>query len=180
MLRCVVLIVICIFAVGVTSQASKDCRFAYKYTAAELWNSEEKQQEFLSDVMYWEGNFAKHHVGLNRFSGLTYDGHGIDYSSGVPNEGYLHFWSAPSKESIHLIMLAKALQMNSLALQFVCNTCKSEEDQYNHAILLLTNKIKSYNLFNTQYPGFAGFLPWFDVNDSGCYPNDGWVRNFYF
>ena len=107
--RAVVLLLVLIsFTIYVDCQASKECRFAYKYTPQELWHSEEKQQEFLNDVMYWEGNFAKHHVGLNRFSGLTYDGHGIDYSSGVPNPGYLHFWSAPSKESVHLMMFSKS------------------------------------------------------------------------
>jgi len=36
--------------------------------------------------------------------------------------------------------------------------------------------MKSYELFNSQYPGFAGFLPWFDVTDSGCTPNEGWTN----
>lgn len=31
----------------------------------------------------------------------------------------------------------------------------------------LTQKITSYENFNKAYPGYGGFLPWYNVNDTG-------------
>jgi len=53
------------------------CRFVFNYTNEDLANPT-KQQQFMTEIFHWEGNFAKHMVGLNEVSGLTYDGHGID------------------------------------------------------------------------------------------------------
>lgn len=70
--------------------------------------------------------------------------------------GLLHYWSAPSKESIHLMVLARALQRNPLALRFVCNHCRTQDEQFHRAILLLTNKITSFENFDANFPGFGG------------------------
>ena len=148
------------------------------YSNSELWDSLEKQEDFLHQVMYWEGNFAKHRVGLDEILGVTYDGHGIDYYTGLPLEGYLHYWSAASKESVHLMMLAKALQKNEYALQFVCNDCGNSTAQYNYALTLLERKITTYEQWNMNYPGCGGFLPWYDANSTGLSPNEGWVCCF--
>jgi hypothetical protein len=61
-----------------TVSTADNCRFAMSYTFEEIWNDPQAQEQFLSDVMYWEGNFAKNYIGLNVASGLTYDGHGLN------------------------------------------------------------------------------------------------------
>ncbi len=54
----------------------------------------------------------------------TYDGHPIDYTTGKV-AGQPHLFSAASKESIHVALLALALDGNDRALTFVLNndTC---------------------------------------------------------
>jgi len=42
------------------------------------------------------------------------------------------------------------------------------------ALKLLETKMNSYELWNRTYPGYAGFLPWYQLNSSGIYPVDGW------
>ena len=81
------------------------------------------------------------------------------------------------------MMLARAIEGNALALSFVCNYCSNQTSQFNHAIKLLENKMNSYEKWNTDYPGFAGFLPWYNNTDEGCTPNQGWVNytlSFFF
>ena len=56
------------------------CRFAPLYTAEELYKNETLRNEFKWRVFGWEGNFAKNGVGLNIATGMTYDGHGIEYA----------------------------------------------------------------------------------------------------
>jgi len=170
-------VLLCAICATVASQSSTpNCRFALSYTLEELWDNPTLQDQFLDDVMYWEGNFAKNYVGLNVHAGLTYDGHGLNYTTGELGQGLLHYWSAASKESIHLMMLAKALQGNTKALRFICNNCTSTDDSLQYTLQIITNKITSYENWNTNFPGFGGFLPWFDVTDEGCVPNSGWTN----
>jgi hypothetical protein len=87
-----------------------------------------------------EAAFHAPGVGYNGASGFTYDGHGIDYASGGLAPGTLHEFSAPSKvrvcacvcgahcaivmssdmqESIHVALLAAAVNGSDVALTFV-------------------------------------------------------------
>jgi hypothetical protein len=65
-------------------------------------------------VAQWEGQFHSDGVGLNEAIAYTYDGHGIDFQTGGLADP-LHAFSAPSKESPHLMMLARALEGNKHA-----------------------------------------------------------------
>jgi len=97
-----------------------------------------------------------------------------------------HNFSAPSKESIHLSLLALGLEGNQNAIQFLtaCNS-PAAQNLYSHLnpseiiISILTKKISSYERWNKQYPGFGGFLPWYQVNDTGAvlFPTGQWVNH---
>eukprot|EP01121_Diplochlamys_sp_Union-15-3_P001464 TRINITY_DN11268_c0_g1_i1.p1 TRINITY_DN11268_c0_g1~~TRINITY_DN11268_c0_g1_i1.p1 ORF type:complete len:532 (+),score=71.97 TRINITY_DN11268_c0_g1_i1:51-1646(+) len=147
------------------------CRFALKYTTDEISSCGSCRTQFIQDVMFWEGHFHQPGVGYHAATGLTYDGHGINYTTGELADP-LHYWSAASKESIHLMMLAKALDGDSNAKVFINynNPDKAEST----ALEILQAKIKSYQLFNTTYPGFGGYLPWYYITSSGVIPANGW------
>jgi len=159
-----------ISAILLLATAQPSCRFAKQYTKTQLYTNETARDQFLKDVLYWEGKFHQDGVGINYKSGLTYDGHPIDYQTGKIS-GDVHIFSASSKESIHVSILAKIVQGDSLAQILISN---DSQTALNTAIELLTNKITSYEKFNAEYPGYGGFLPWFNVTDQGMDPTPGW------
>jgi hypothetical protein len=156
----------------VLAKTPSSCRFATQYSCNDFKNSE-KVDEYLSNVMYWEGQgFAQPNIAYDPKSGYTYDGHPIDYSTGKLY-GEPHLFSAPSKESIHLGILALALDGNKHALEFVGGMDKTLE--------LLQLKINGYLQFNASFPGFGCFTPWvsFD-NEKGTFvPIDSWTKPYY-
>jgi len=150
------------------------CRYAGFYTSQELLFNETSRNQFIENMMVFEGNFHKHGVGYNSKTGLTYDGHPINYTTGelalVP-----HPFSASSKESLHVGMLALALSGNSHAQIFINNNENNNDTTGNWtqtAVDVLTSKISSYEQFNTNFPGFGGFFPWFMNLDTGMIPTD--------
>lgn len=162
---------LCIFFIIIqviySLSAAPSCRFAFDYTADELLSSVDVQEKFLASVMYYEGQFHKDQVGYCAANGLTYDGRAINITTGEIADG-LHEFSASSKESVHVSMLALALSGNQFAQIFI-----SPEDPVKYepiAIDILTNKITSYETFNTNFPGFGGFFPWFVNNCSQMTP----------
>jgi len=173
----ILLVLVLAFACLFHSTFASECRFAKNYKIEEILNNAAIREQFKWDIASWEGNFAKNGIGLNMATGFTYDGHGINYATGLPENGTLHYWSAPSKESIHLILLAQSIAGDKYARKFVCNECAGPEwmdDAFKKTITILTNKINSYEKFNNTFPGFGGFLPWVYLNDSGIIPANGW------
>ncbi|KAK5576401.1 hypothetical protein RB653_007544 [Dictyostelium firmibasis] len=166
------------------------CRFAPSFTLQEIISS--SNQSFIDNVLFWEGNFHSNQVGVNYKCGYTYDGHALNYTTGELAQP-LHEFSAPSKESIHLGMLALALNEwvneeaeNYRAINFFHqNITRTNEEQneipysgnsnFDNVITILYRKINTYNQFNQRYPGFGGFHPWVSVNDSGLFLLDGWT-----
>lgn len=98
-------------------EAIPDCNFANKYSSDELIKDSGKRNEFLMAAAYWEGRFATHGNGLNVNAAVTYDGTQIDEDTGLQHAP-LHDFSAASKESIHLGLLALALDGNLLKSLF--------------------------------------------------------------
>jgi len=88
----------------------------------------------------------------------------------------VHSFSAASKESIHLGILALAVAGNEDALTFIDAAPPHVGDAKQKALLILERKINSYEKFNREFPGFGGFLPWFSVNDTGCAPLPDWAN----
>lgn len=145
------------------------CRFAPTFSTKMLLSNASSRDEFMRNVMVWESQFAK--VAVNNVTGLTYDGTEIDYTTGEPTSP-LHYWTAPSKESIHLMMLAKALDGNAFAQRFVDDGSQRsvEEIVLGH----LERKMNTFEKWNREFPGFGGFLPWVDNNASGVVPLPAW------
>lgn len=115
-----------------------------------LLDNEIVREEFLMKVLKWESNFMKN-VGIDHTTGLTLDGQQLDVTTGLPY-GDPHFFSAPSKESIHLSLLALALTENKYTRQLY---------SIDEAMALLKLKIATYEKFMTDFPGYGGFLPWY-------------------
>jgi hypothetical protein len=130
----------------VASAVSPSCRFALEYVCDDFVSNPLNIDEYLNQVMKWEGNFAQPGVGYDSLSGYTYDGHPLNYSSGGLY-GEPHLFSAPSKESIHVSILALAISGNKYALAFAGGLEK--------AISVLELKMKGYTDFNSAYPGFG-------------------------
>ena len=129
---------------------------------------------FVSCMAFWEGRI----LGAAYWDeqGLTRDGSFL-YANGTL--GPAHLFSAPSKESLHLGVLARALAGNVDALTFVvardCDengpleACQALAKQAGRAEALrqLAAKVASLERFGREFPGYGGFLPWFTVNASG-------------
>ena len=69
------------------------CRFSKQYTQAEILNNPDN---FISDLLFWEGKFHQNNVSLNTFNGMSYDGTLIDPTTGLATAK--HPFSAASKE----------------------------------------------------------------------------------
>lgn len=93
-------------------------------------------------------------IGYDAATGYTYDGHPLDVENGTL-WGQPHLFSAPSKESVHLGMLALAVSGNHLASIFVGGL--------SNALDLLSRKMVGYQTFNATYPGYGCFMPWVSV-----------------
>jgi hypothetical protein len=70
------------------------CRFSEQYTQAQILNNVD---DFISDVLFWEGKFHQNNVSLNTFNGMSYDGTLIDPTTGLATAK--HPFSAASKEA---------------------------------------------------------------------------------
>jgi hypothetical protein len=139
------------------------CRFAKQVSIDRLLNDNSYQHQFIMNMTYWEGKFATDGIGLDIKSGLTFDGHGIDYNSGELHDPQ-HTFSAASKECIHLALSALALNGNPYAQNFVKSSIQGQKQSLDdYIVTILTNKINSYEDFNRRYPGFGGYVPWYSI-----------------
>eukprot|EP01102_Stenamoeba_stenopodia_P001672 TRINITY_DN11510_c0_g1_i1.p1 TRINITY_DN11510_c0_g1~~TRINITY_DN11510_c0_g1_i1.p1 ORF type:complete len:553 (+),score=122.93 TRINITY_DN11510_c0_g1_i1:63-1661(+) len=176
----VVLLVVVVGILSIVTLAScapppspPNCRFAMQYTVDDLLSNETALADFIDSILYWEGQFHQDGIGYDAQYALTYDGHAIDYLSGEAISP-LHTFSAPSKESIHVSLLALALTGNERAMRFIAASSTPGSNATEIALKLLATKMDSYELWNKTYPGYAGFLPWYQLNETGIYPVDGW------
>jgi len=104
---------------------------------------------------------------------MSFDGHPTDFRSGQLRGGPRN-WSAASKESLHLILLAKTLQGDRTAEKLLTPDPKHPEAAIPVALDVLKRKIASYEAFHRQFPGFGGFLPWYRVDGDKVVPTDDW------
>ena len=148
-------------------QGQTPCRFADLFTIDDLVNNRDNAiHRFKMHTCLWEGKFG-YGVGYNHQIGITYDGHKIDYTTGDLHEN-LQYWTAASKEALHVNMLSLYMMDNVYARQFFSNA--SQDD----IVEVLEKKIASYNDFHQRYPGFGGFLPWFTANGSAMNLLNNW------
>ena len=87
------------------------CRFVLNYTTADLFANRTLRDQFLLEYAAGEVSFMKG-KGLDQSTSMTYDGQPLDVTSGLPT-GSPHMFSAPSKESLHVGILARVLHGDS-------------------------------------------------------------------
>lgn len=148
------------------------CRFAPLYTERDILHNPEP---FIQDVLYWEGRFAQPGIGYDGANGMSYDGTLLNYTTGLelPYESGLHNFSAASKESLHVMVLAQALAGNAGAARFL--SPRYPERAPDIAFALMGQKLETYLAFNKTYPGFGGYLPWYNSTFAAIKPTDDWV-----
>lgn len=151
--------------------ASASCNFAQHYECSDFFD-QSRVDSYLDSVMQWEGRFASPGIGYDAKSGFTYDGQMLDYNSGGLY-GEPHLFSAPSKESIHVGILALAVQGDKRALLF--------SGGYANTIETLQLKIDGYMSFNKTFPGYGCFTPWVGFNaENGTFsPLESWSTPYY-
>jgi hypothetical protein len=129
---------------------------------------------FMSRLIHLERNFFRPGVAFDGKTGMTFDAHFTNARTGRL-VGHPRAWSAASKESLHLILLAKAIQGDPTAQLLVGEDLGNPAAAAADAIGVLTRKIKSYEAFHRRYPGFGGFLPWYRIARGGrVEPLDRW------
>lgn len=154
-------------ALAAAAVAAGDCRFARSYTCAQFQSNESALQAFLDQVAAAEGaGFHQPGVGYEPNTAFTYDGHPLNYTDGTL-AGDVHDFSAASKESLHLGVLARAVAGDRRALLFAGGLA--------NVVSLLTRKIATYEGFNATYPGYGCHLPWVAIAPTGIAPNPDWV-----
>ena len=132
--------------------------------------SKAKAAQFVKQVARRESRFYKPGVGFDGDTGMTYDGHEVDHASGQLRGGARTF-SASSKESLHLILLTKALEGDSTAQTLIAGKSKNARTT---ALAVLARKIATYEQFDRDYPGYGGFLPWYKVEGGKIAPTSDW------
>jgi hypothetical protein len=145
-----------------------DYHFAKKYTTRELLTDESKARAFEDEFLQSEAAYfdACH----DPRTGLVYDGLNLDPRTG--QAASLRNWSAPSKECLDLGLLIKALQGDVRAVKVVGQgdvaAARAE------AVQLLEQKLSAYEEFQRQNPGYAGFLPWYYINQDQTVATPDW------
>lgn len=82
-----------------SGKGAPPCRFALQWTTSDVL---EKTDQFIWDMLYWEGKFHEDGVAFDGEHGLSLDGSQIDWVTGEKTKK--HAFSAASKEvsSVHL------------------------------------------------------------------------------
>ena len=183
------------------------CRFASPRllpNPSDLLSNASLRFDFVRSLLYWEAHFLQTapcaaascchfeppasaaqpaYVGLHLPTMVTMDGHRLSIPSGLPLDGGAHMFTAASKESLHVSLLALALSSTPAAdlasLLLVpaggaSNAASNRRAVLDVAARQLSVKVNSYDLFDCRFPGFGGYLPWVAVADDGLTPQPGW------
>ncbi|MFT4938138.1 MAG: hypothetical protein ACI88A_001161 [Paraglaciecola sp.] len=129
---------------------------------------------FVNQLLIKESKFVTtDEVGYDAESGLSYDGSFIDANTLLPTS--VKNISAASKESLHVNILAKAVGGDERAKLLIGGN--NPEDAKAIALEILTNKISSYETFNSENPSFGGYLPWFIIANGKLIPASNWATS---
>lgn len=146
-----------------------DWLFAGRFSTEDFKTSNSKAAAFVDDYLAHEADFfakARHPE-----SGLTYDGWNLDPETGTPKE--VRNFSAASKECLDLGMCVKALHGDPIIAQVVSPDAPEEAPKV--AADILAKKLRSYQRYQEEFPGFAGHVTWFHSGES-MRPVDGWKQ----
>lgn len=135
-----------------------------------LLTDEAIQDKYISMMLAWDGRFAAPGRGITQ-CGLTQDHVGLD-ASGNPGGGA--GYTAASKESLHISMLALVVASEPLAWHWIAGA-QDEAAGKHMARARLASIIGCYERMRERFPGCGGFIPWVGVNaeDFACSQWDG-------
>jgi hypothetical protein len=136
--------------------------------------SSAETRRFMAEVIRRERNFYQPGVAYDAATGLTFDGHPIDPTSGKLVGG-ARIWSAASKESLHIILLLKAIEGDETAQALLTPDAKNPSAAVPRALEVLERKIASYQKFDREHPGYGGFLPWYKIDQGKVTPTNDWT-----
>lgn len=136
------------------------CQFADHFQGVN-WYDANVRSDFLANVLSVERRFfAAPGAAFDADSGMTYDGTSLDLATGDVKPDGLRLFSAPSKESLHISLLALALQKPEDVLPEHSQLLSLLYSQ-DEALNILEKKVSSLEDFDRRFPAFGGFLPWF-------------------
>ena len=108
-------------------------------------------ERFMQDVIARERRFYQPGVAYDGETGLTFDGHPIEQRSGELR-GAPRNWSAASKESLHIILLVKALTGDATARALITPDPADPDAAVGRALHVLGRKIATYRRFHERHP----------------------------
>jgi len=136
------------------------CQFADHFQGVN-WYDANVRSDFLKNVLSVERRFfAAPGAAFDADSGMTYDGTSLDLTTGDVQPEGLRLFSAPSKESLHISLLALALQKPEDVLPEHSQLLSLLYSQ-DEALDILEKKVSSLEDFDRRFPAFGGYLPWF-------------------
>ena len=131
-------------------------------------------RDYLRRVLARERRFYRPGVSYDARTGLTYDGHAVNLRTGKLSGGPRN-WSAASKESLHVILLVKAVAGDPVAQALLTPDPSDPGKAVDAALDVLGRKIDTYRAFDAEHPGYGGFLPWFKVQSGKMQPMADWA-----
>lgn len=157
------------------------CGFAHNYSVAGIVRQPSLAAALLSDIFGAEAAFFRPNVSYIAPTAMTLDGSVLEYATGSPLA--MHDFSAPSKESAMLMLMAQALTGESpLAERFFATDAGSAAPSAvrAHVLSLLDRKLAALEAFESAYPAFGGHLPWFthDASRTHIVPNPDWSNPY--
>ncbi|KDQ24590.1 hypothetical protein PLEOSDRAFT_1078667 [Pleurotus ostreatus PC15] len=148
---------------------SPPCRFATAQSQNSILNQPDR---FAWDLLYWEGQFHQNNVSYSTENGMSFDGTLLDPHSGIAT--VKHPFSAASKEALQVMVYTHAIAGDKRAARFLSPLVPELAPQI--ALDVLSKKLASCQEFNSTFPGFGGFLPWFTHGDVPLQPTWDWVN----
>lgn len=125
------------------------------------------------EVLPRENRFFQPGVGYDDATGMTFDGHSVDFFTGELLGGPKRT-SAASKESLHVAYAVMAIRGDPVASVLMSPDPSRPEAARSRCIEILEKKIETYEAFDRAHPGFGGFLPWYRVKAGFIEPAPDW------
>uniref|UniRef100_A0A7S4S048 Endo-beta-1,2-glucanase SGL domain-containing protein n=1 Tax=Alexandrium monilatum TaxID=311494 RepID=A0A7S4S048_9DINO len=146
--------------------ASGVCRFGPSYDWDRLPADPAVQDAYVAAMLSWDGKFVSAGKGMSSH-GLTCDHVNINADGSLTTGSVCAAaYTAPSKESLHIEMLALVVSRTRLAWYWI-DGAADENAAVTIAVQRLTTIMDAYEAFRTQYPGLGGFFPWIGVGSNG-------------
>lgn len=151
------------------AEALPEWRFAPRYSTAEVLSDPARAAAFQDDYLRGEAEFFAR--ARDPKSGLTFDGVDLDPTTGKASN--VRAFSAASKECLDLGLCVKALYGDPTIAKVVSPSNPANAPAV--AAEILGKKIRSYNQFIKDYPGFAGYFTWFESGEKAK-PTADWAK----